>query len=47
MRNAHKILFGKHERKTPLRRARLKWEDNIKSVLKQMESEGVDKIHLA
>jgi hypothetical protein len=29
-RNAHRILVGKLERKTPLRRARRRWMVNIK-----------------
>jgi hypothetical protein len=29
-RNSHKILVGKSEKKVPHRRARHRWEDNIK-----------------
>jgi hypothetical protein len=29
MRNAYKILIGKHEGKRPLGRSRRRWEDNI------------------
>jgi hypothetical protein len=31
MRNAHKIVVGKPERKRPLGRPRRRWEDNIKT----------------
>jgi hypothetical protein len=37
MRNAYKILVGKYEGKTPLRRSRRKWEDDIKIEFKGME----------
>jgi hypothetical protein len=36
MRNAHKILVGKPERKRPLERLRHRLEDNIKTDLKEM-----------
>jgi len=30
MRNAYKILVGKHERKRPIVRPRRRWENNIR-----------------
>jgi hypothetical protein len=35
MRNVHKMLVGKPERKRPLGTPRLRWEDNI--ILESME----------
>jgi hypothetical protein len=46
-RNAFSILVGKPEEKTPLGRARHRWEDNIRMDLKEIWWEGVDWIHLA
>jgi hypothetical protein len=43
MRSAPKILVGK--RKTPLRRPKHTWEDNIKMHLREIALEGVDWIH--
>jgi len=34
-RNAYEMLFGKPEMKALLRRPRLRWEDSIKTDLKQ------------
>jgi hypothetical protein len=34
MRNAYQILIGKSERKRPLGRPRRRWEDNVKTSLK-------------
>jgi hypothetical protein len=36
------FLMGKLKEKRPLRRPRLRWEDNIKMERKEIESEGVD-----
>jgi hypothetical protein len=47
MRNAYKILIRKSEGNRPLRRPRLKWEDNIRMVLRKVGWEGVDGIHTA
>jgi hypothetical protein len=48
MRNAYKILVGKPERKRPLRRSRLRWEDNIRIDLREiMRFTVVEWIHLA
>jgi hypothetical protein len=47
MINARKILVGKLEGKTISGRTRVGWLDNIKIVLKETVSEGVDWIHLA
>jgi hypothetical protein len=33
MRNANKILVGKHEGKRPLGRPRHRWEDNIRLIM--------------
>ena len=39
----HRVLMGKPEGKTPLRRPRRRWEDNIKMDLKKLEgSWGLD-----
>jgi hypothetical protein len=46
-RNAYNILIGKHERKRPLRRLRSRWEDNIRTDLREIVWEGVDWMHLA
>jgi hypothetical protein len=42
MRNAYKIWVGSPVRKRPLRRPRLRWEDNIKMVFQEIGWEGVD-----
>jgi hypothetical protein len=34
--NAYRILMGKPEGKTPLRRPRRRWEDNIKMDLREI-----------
>jgi hypothetical protein len=47
MRNAHKIVVGKPEENTPLGRPRQRWEDNIRTDLREIGWEGVDWIHLA
>jgi len=41
MRNSYIILVGKSEGKTPFRRSRYRWEDNIRMDLKEMGLEGV------
>jgi len=41
-RNAYEMLFGKPEMKALLRRPRLRWEDSIKTDLKEMRCENVD-----
>jgi hypothetical protein len=46
MRNAYRILVGKHEGKRPLGRPRHRWEDNIKLDLREVGWEGVDWMHL-
>jgi hypothetical protein len=45
--NAYKIFVGKPEGKRPLRRRRRRWEDNIKTNLKEIGIEGIDLINLA
>jgi hypothetical protein len=47
MRNVYKILVGKPEGKTSLRRSRHRWEDNIKMDVKEIQEECIDGIHLA
>jgi K+-sensing histidine kinase KdpD len=47
MRNAHKILLGKSEKKRSLERFRHRWEDNIIMDLKDIGWEDVDCFHLA
>jgi hypothetical protein len=42
MRNSFKILVRKPERKTPLRRTRRRWEDNIRMDLRETGLEVVD-----
>jgi hypothetical protein len=46
MRNAYNIMVGKPEGKRPLGRHRHKWEDNIRTDLREIGCEGVDWIHL-
>jgi hypothetical protein len=46
-RNACRILVGKPERKTPLGRPRHRWEDNIKTDLRDISLGGMDRIDLA
>jgi len=36
MRNAYKILVGKHEGKRPFGRPRRRWEDNIRMDLRKI-----------
>jgi hypothetical protein len=47
MRNAHKIFAGKPEGNRPLRRPRRRWEDNIRTALREIGCEGLDWMHLA
>jgi hypothetical protein len=47
LRNASKIVAGKHERKIPLERPKSRWEENIKVDFKEMLCDKVDWIHLA
>jgi hypothetical protein len=46
-RNACRILVGKPEGKRPLGGPRLRWVDNIKIDLREIEWDGVDWIDLA
>ena len=41
-RGVHRVLVGKPERKRPLRRARRKWEDNIKTDLQEVGCVSMD-----
>jgi hypothetical protein len=47
MRNLYNSLVGKPEVKKLLRRARHRWEDNIRMDFRETGWEGVDWIHLA
>jgi hypothetical protein len=46
-RNAHRILVGKPEGKTPLGRTRRRWVDNIKVDLMETGWDAMDWIDLA
>jgi hypothetical protein len=46
-RSMYRVLVGKPEGKKPLGRPRLKWEDNIKMDLQEVECVGMDWIGLA
>ena len=45
-RGVYRVLVGKPVGKRPLWRPRLRWEDNIKMDLKEVECGGVDWIEL-
>jgi hypothetical protein len=47
MRNACKILVKKSKGKSPLRRPRCRWRDNIRMDLREIGWEVVDWTHLA
>jgi hypothetical protein len=47
MRNTHKIMVGKPERKRPLGRPRRRCENNIKIDLSEIVLEEADVIHLS
>jgi hypothetical protein len=47
MGNAYNILIGKPKRKGTLRKARHRWEDNIRMDLGKTEWKGVGWKHLA
>ena len=42
-----RVLVGKTERKRPLGRLRIRWEDNIKMDLQEVGCKGMDWIELA
>jgi hypothetical protein len=44
---SNRILVGQPEGKRPLRRPRHRWEDNIKTDLREIGLGGMDWIHLA
>ncbi|KAJ4435830.1 hypothetical protein ANN_18449 [Periplaneta americana] len=46
-RNAYRVLVGRPAGKRPLRRARRRWEDNIKMDLREVGYDGRDWINLA
>jgi hypothetical protein len=46
-RGVYRVLVGKPEEKRPLRRPRLRWEDNIKMDLQEVECGVIDWIDLA
>jgi hypothetical protein len=43
---AYKILVGKPQAKIPLGKPRLRWEDNIRMDLREIEWKGADWMHL-
>jgi hypothetical protein len=45
-RKAYRVLVGKPHRKKPLGTPRHKWENNIKTVLKEIGWGGMDHINL-
>jgi hypothetical protein len=46
-RNAHRVLMGKTEGKTPLGRPMRRWENDIKNDLRETGWSGMDWIDLA
>jgi hypothetical protein len=46
-RGVYRVLVGKPEEKRPLRRPRLRWEDNIRMDLREVGCGSVDWIELA
>jgi hypothetical protein len=46
-RGVYRVLVGKPEGRRPLGRPRLRWEDNIRMDLQEVECGGVDWIELA
>jgi hypothetical protein len=42
MRGVYSVMVGKPEGKRPLGRPRLRWEDNIKMDLQEVECLGID-----
>jgi hypothetical protein len=46
-RGVYRVLVGKPEEKRPLRRPRLRWEDNINTDLQEVGCGGMDRIELA
>jgi hypothetical protein len=46
-RGVYKVLVGRPERKRPLRRPMYRWEDNIKTDLREIGIDGVNWIQLA
>jgi hypothetical protein len=46
-RNVYRVLVGKPEEKRPLERPRHRWEDGIKTDLREIGWGGVEWIHLA
>jgi hypothetical protein len=47
VRDAYNILVGGPEGKRPLVSPRRRWEDNIRTDLREIRREGVDWIHVA
>jgi hypothetical protein len=44
-RGVYRVLVGKPEGKRPLGRPRLRWEDNIKTDIQEVEYGGVDSMN--
>jgi hypothetical protein len=47
MRTSHKIIVGKPERKIPFRRHELKFEENIRTGVREICCEGLHWVHAA
>jgi hypothetical protein len=47
IRNAYKVLVGNPEGKRSLGRPRRRWEDNIKTNIREIGFGGIDWIHMA
>jgi hypothetical protein len=47
MRNAHNILYVKHQRKRPLGRPSNRLEDNIKIDIRETDYHCVEQVHLS
>jgi hypothetical protein len=45
-RDVYMVLVGRPEGERPLGRPRLRWEDNIRTDLREREWEGMEWIHL-
>jgi hypothetical protein len=46
-KNAYEILMGKPKEKRPLRKPRLRWEDDIRMDLREIGRDVMERIHLS